>query len=222
MVTIKLRNGLGSLFETYLTMLSQKARDDNKLPDLQAHLFNLEDKERRMKQNTKVNLAQSQSTGSGSTSSRGGFSSGAQGSRGGRGQSRSGRKGSGTTKDTSGATGTGESSASSSSSNQNNPRCNPCSHHHASKKCPNTDFEYHVCGERGHIHQNCLIKAQLGGQQGPNSTSSNLMIEMVQTNIAATTTEEFPVIEEAPASDIFLGIIYTTVLKLLATLSPME
>ena len=59
MVTIKLMNGLGSSFETYLTMLSQKARDDNKLPDLQALLSNLEDEERRMKQTTKVNLAQS-------------------------------------------------------------------------------------------------------------------------------------------------------------------
>ena len=64
MVTIKLMNGLGSSFETYLTMLSQKARDDNKLPDLQALLSNLEDKERRMKQTTTVNLAQSQSTSS--------------------------------------------------------------------------------------------------------------------------------------------------------------
>ena len=34
MVNIKLMNGLGSLFETYLTMLSQKARDENKLPNL--------------------------------------------------------------------------------------------------------------------------------------------------------------------------------------------
>ncbi len=79
MVTIKLINGLGSSFETYLTMLSQKARDDNKLPDLQALLSNLEDEERRMKQTTKVNLAQSQSTGSGSTLTRGGFSSCARG-----------------------------------------------------------------------------------------------------------------------------------------------
>ena len=44
MVTIKLMNSLGSSFETYLTMLSQKARDDNKLLDLQALLSNLKDK----------------------------------------------------------------------------------------------------------------------------------------------------------------------------------
>ena len=75
MVTTKLMNGLGSSFDTYLTMLSQKARDDNKLPDLQALLSNLEDEKRCTKQTTKVNLAQSQNTGSGGTSSRVGSSS---------------------------------------------------------------------------------------------------------------------------------------------------
>ncbi len=74
MVTIKLMNGLGSLFEIYLIMLSRKAKDDNKLPDLQALLSNLEDEECRLKKTTKVNLAQSQSSGSGSTSSRDGSS----------------------------------------------------------------------------------------------------------------------------------------------------
>lgn len=34
MVTIKLMNSFDSLFKTYLTILSQKARDNNKLPDL--------------------------------------------------------------------------------------------------------------------------------------------------------------------------------------------
>ena len=45
------------------------------------------------------------------------------------------------------------------------------------------------------------------------------MIGMVQTNVTAAKLEEFPVIEEAPASDNFLGLIYTTVPKLLATVS---
>lgn len=45
------------------------------------------------------------------------------------------------------------------------------------------------------------------------------MIGMVQTNFAAAGTEKFPIIEEAPALDIFLGIIYTTVPKLLAAMS---
>ena len=80
MVTIKLMNGLGSSFKTYLTILSQKARDDNKLPDLQALLSNLEDKERCMKQTTKVNLVQSQNTSLGGISLRSGSSSRAQGS----------------------------------------------------------------------------------------------------------------------------------------------
>ena len=229
MVTIKLMNGLGSSFETYLTMLSQKARDENKLPDLPSLLSNLEDEERRMKQTTKVNLAQSQSTSSGSTSSRGGSSSRARGGRGGRGQSQSGRGGgsgtlggtSGIMGGTSGTTGntTGGPSASSSSSNQNNPRCNACNYHHTPGQCPHANLECHVCGEKGHIHRNCPRKGQFGGQQGQNSSSSNLMIGLVQTNVAAARTEEFPVIEEAPASDIFLGIIYTTVPKLLAAIS---
>ncbi len=122
MVTIKLMNHLDSSFKTHLTMLCQTTRDDNKLLDLQVLLSNLEDEERRMKQTTKVNLAQSQSTSSGGTSSRGGSSSGAQSGRFGRGQSQSGRGGIGTTGGTSGATETGGLSASSSSSNQNNPR----------------------------------------------------------------------------------------------------
>ena len=74
MGTIKLMNGMGSSFETYLTILSQKARDKIKLPNLPSLLSNLEDEERRMKQTTNVNLAQSKSTSSSSTSSRGGSS----------------------------------------------------------------------------------------------------------------------------------------------------
>ena len=56
MIIIKLMNCLGSLFEIYLTMLGQKIKNNNKLPDLQALLSNLEDEERRIKQTTKVNL----------------------------------------------------------------------------------------------------------------------------------------------------------------------
>ena len=45
------------------------------------------------------------------------------------------------------------------------------------------------------------------------------MIGMVQANVAAAALREFPVIEEAPASDIFLGIIYTTGPKLIVAVS---
>lgn len=38
-------NGLSSLFETYFTMLNQKARNENKFPNLQTFLLNLENKE---------------------------------------------------------------------------------------------------------------------------------------------------------------------------------
>ena len=62
MVTIKLINSLGSLFETYLIMLSQKARNNNKRSDLQVFLSNLKDQECRMKQTTKINPTQSQNT----------------------------------------------------------------------------------------------------------------------------------------------------------------
>lgn len=62
-VTIKLINGLDSFSEIYLTMLSQKARYNNKLPNLQAFLSNLENKKCRIKQITKINFAQSQSIG---------------------------------------------------------------------------------------------------------------------------------------------------------------
>lgn len=44
---------------------------------------------------------------------------------------------------------------------------------------------------------------------------------MVQTNVPAIAAEKFHVIEEAPASDISLGIIYTTVLKIIAVMSTM-
>ena len=74
-ITIKLINSLGSLFDTYLTMLSQKARDDNKLPNLQAFLSNLKDKEHCLKQITKINFTQSQSTSLGSILLRSGSSS---------------------------------------------------------------------------------------------------------------------------------------------------
>ena len=214
MVTMKLINGLGSSFEIYLTMLSQKARDDNKLPDLQALLSNLEDEERRMKQTAKVNLAQSQITSSGGASSRDGSSSHARGGRGGRGQSYSGRGGgSGTTGGTSGATGTGEPSSDSSKSNQNNPRCNACSYHPAPGQCPHANLECHICGEKGHIHRNCPRKGQLSGQSGQNPSSSNLMIGMVRTNVAAAATEELPLTGKAPAPDTPLGTTYTTAPK---------
>ena len=45
------------------------------------------------------------------------------------------------------------------------------------------------------------------------------MIEIAQRNIIATTLMKFPIIEEVSALDIFVGIIYTIVLKLLATIS---
>ena len=48
---------------------------------------------------------------------------------------------------------------------------------------------------------------------------SGLIIGMIQTNVTITKLEEFPMIEEALVSDNFLGLIYTMVPKLLATIS---
>lgn len=49
MITIKLINYLSSLFKTNLTVINQKARDDNKLSNLQTFLSNLENKEYHIK-----------------------------------------------------------------------------------------------------------------------------------------------------------------------------
>lgn len=70
-----------------------------------------------------------------------------------------------------------------------------------------------------HLHRDCSHKSQFGRGQNQNSLSSNLMIEMLQTNIAATAIEEFPVIKEVSTSNIFLGIIYIIILKQLAAMS---
>lgn len=61
-ITIKLINGLGNLFETYLTMLSQKVKNKNKFSNLSSLFSNLENKKCCIKQTTKVNFAQSQNT----------------------------------------------------------------------------------------------------------------------------------------------------------------
>lgn len=65
-ITIKLLNSFGRLFETYLTILIQKAKDKYKLPDIQALLSNLKDEEYYIKQTIKVNFIQSHTTSSGS------------------------------------------------------------------------------------------------------------------------------------------------------------
>ena len=56
MLTIKLMNGLGSLFKIYLTILSQITRDNNKFLDLQIFFSYLKDNEYCIKQTIKVNL----------------------------------------------------------------------------------------------------------------------------------------------------------------------
>lgn len=59
MVIFKLNNSLNGLFETCLTIQSQKARDENNLSNLSSFISNLEDKKGCMKQTIRVNPAQS-------------------------------------------------------------------------------------------------------------------------------------------------------------------
>lgn len=101
--------------------------------------------------------------------------------------------------------------------NQNNPQYNICNYHYTFSQCLPANLECQVCDEKRYIHKNCLKKGQLGRQQGQNFTLSNIMIEIIQTNIAAIIIKQFSIINKVSASDIFLGIIYTTIPKLLTT-----
>ena len=115
--------------------------------------------------------------------------------------------------------GVGKPSTDSSTSNQDNPRCNACNYYHISGQCPHENLECHVYREKRHIYKNYPRKSRFGREQGQNLMSSGLMIEMAQTNVTATTLEKFLMIDEVSASDIFVGTIYTTIPKLLATMS---
>ena len=53
-VTLKLLNGLGTSFSTYLTILNEQARREDKFPGLDVLLKNLEDEEARMRQDPTV------------------------------------------------------------------------------------------------------------------------------------------------------------------------
>lgn len=119
-VTIKLMNSLSNLFKIYLTKLSQKIRDNNKLLNLQIFFSNLKDKKCCIKQTTKVKLAKSQITSLSITFSKSGLSLHAQSSQGSHGQSYLGKVGSSTTGGTNDATAIDGLSASLFSSNQNN------------------------------------------------------------------------------------------------------
>ena len=86
-VTVKIINSLGPKFETYVTVLNEKARNEKTLPNLDSLLKSLEEEEIRMAGKTLLNNVQSNSSGGG-----GGGGQGSQG-RGGRGQGRGGARG---------------------------------------------------------------------------------------------------------------------------------
>lgn len=80
------------------------------------------------------------------------------------------------------------------------------------------NLKCHIYKKKRHIHRNYLRKNQFGGQQSQNSLLSNLIIEMIQINVATAEIKKFPIIQEAPALDIFFIIIYITIFKLLAAM----
>ena len=69
------------------------------------------------------------------------------------------------------------------------------------------------------VQRHCLRKSQLDRQNSRNSTSSSFIIEMVQTNVAATILKNNFIIEETLTSYVFLNIIYIKIDKLIGTLS---
>ncbi len=58
------------------------------------------------------------------------------------------------------------------------------------------------------VQRDCLRKSQLDRQKSQNPTSSSLIIEIIQTNVAATILKNNFIIEEASTSYVFLNIIY--------------
>ena len=93
-VTVKIINSLGPKFETYVTVLNEKARNEKKLPDLDSLLNSLEEEEIRMAGKTSLNNFQASSSGGSSRGGSGGQGRGGRGGQGGRG-GRGGRGGCG-------------------------------------------------------------------------------------------------------------------------------
>lgn len=82
-VTVKIIKSLGPKFETYVTVLNEKARNENKLPDLDLLLKSLEEEELRMTGKTSLSNVQTSSSGGSSQGGSGGQGRGGRGGRGG-------------------------------------------------------------------------------------------------------------------------------------------
>lgn len=71
-VTVKIINSLGPKFETYVTVLNEKARNKKKLPDLDSLLKSLEEEELHMTGKISLSNVQTSSSGGSSQSGSGG------------------------------------------------------------------------------------------------------------------------------------------------------
>ncbi len=65
------------------------------------------------------------------------------------------------------------------------------------------------------MYSNCPKESQFSKQQVQSLALFPLLIRLVETNIAVAKLEKFSLVEEAPASNIFLGMIYITIPNLL-------
>lgn len=131
-ITIKVLNGLGEKFETWVTLLSQKARDDSKLPSLTSIFQNLMEEEHRIKGIPTNRLHQTNQPNRGGQDYRS------------RGSARGGRGGRG-----------GNNSRSSSSSNMIDCKWCAQNHKYGRDNCPFKDKECYTCHKTGHMSSTC-------------------------------------------------------------------
>ena len=137
LVVIKALNSLGSNFETYITIVNNKAREEEKLPELETLLKNLEEEENRNKLANLNFTRHNSDTTRGGRSPRGGR--GGHGDRGGRNSFSSNAKGD---KDESGV-----------------PKdCRYCGTKHVlgKKHCPDKDVTCDNCNRKGHKKKRCI------------------------------------------------------------------
>lgn len=85
-VTVKVINSLGPKFETYVTVLNKKTRNEKTLPNLDSLLKSLEEEEIRMTGKTSLNNVQASSLSGSSQGGSRGRGRGGHGDRGGQGR----------------------------------------------------------------------------------------------------------------------------------------
>ena len=154
-LVIRALNSLGPAFETYVAIINEKARSEEKLPDLDDLIVKLEEEETRMKNNTSINLTRTDS----GDSTRGG-----RNPRGGRNGRGGGAKGN---------SGGGNGDKGNNNNNSDNPWCGSCQstdHPLGWEHCPDKDETCNNCKRRGHKTCNCTAK---GGAKCFNNFNNN-------------------------------------------------